>query len=95
MFRWFSRRNAAVVLFPNDSAEGFGVFDDFFLGHVGEHVVQNFMAEDFESVASAQTAVNLDYALLPAKAISAVISQLSFDDLRKFWFSFGWHGRRG
>ena len=53
------------------------------------------MAEDFESVASAQTAVNLDYALLPAKAISAVISQLSFDDLRKFWFSFGWHGRRG
>ena len=71
------------------------MFDDFFLGHVGEHVVQNFMAEDFEAIASAQTAVNLDNALLPAEAVSVVLAQLSFDDLRKFWFSFGWHGRRG
>ena len=53
------------------------------------------MAEDFEAIAATQTAVNLDNALLPAEAVSVVLSQLSFDDLRKFWFSFGWHGRRG
>ncbi len=82
-------------MFPNNPAEGFGVFDDFFLGHVGEHMVEGLMAEDFESIASAQTAVNLDNSFLPTKAVSVVLSQLSFDDLRKFWFSFGWHGRRG
>ena len=76
-------------MLPNNPAEGFGMFDDFFLGHVGEHVVKGFMAENFESIAAAQTAVNLDYAFLPAEAVSVVLSQLSFDDLRKFWFSFG------
>ena len=58
-------------------------------------MVEGLMAEDFEAIAAAQTAVNLNNSFLPAEAVSVVLSQLSFDDLRKFWFSFGWHGRRG
>lgn len=65
-------------MFPNDFAQDSGVFDDFLLGHGWEHVVEGLVAKDFEAVATTETGVDLNVAVLPAKSVSLVLSELSF-----------------